>query len=232
MDPSELAQVVRRGAPILCADTCTILDVMRDPTRESIRLHERTAAIELVALMEAGADIVGLIAEQVHIEFSEHADRVQTEADEAMSKLRDQITLVDAVSAAFGGRGVTDLGHLHGHVLRTREIVDRWIRASVLVTQTPEIAARAFARLNQARTPARKGKDSSKDCLVIETYLDVISSLRAAGLTSKIVFVSSNKDDYSGKAASTLKPDLQKEFSALSIDYAPNMAAAKHFLGF
>jgi hypothetical protein len=95
----------------------------------------------------------------------------------------------------------------------------------------PEIASRALLRLNQARTPARKGRDSMKDCVVIETYLDAVGELRAAGLESKIVFVSPNTKDYAGEPGRALKPDLAQEFATLGMEYAPNLAAAKHLLG-
>ena len=93
------------------------------------------------------------------------------------------------------------------------------------------IASRAFLRLNQARAPARKGKDSMKDCVVIETYLDVAARLRAAGLKSKIVFASSNTKDYTGDTRRALRPDLAEEFALLEMEYAPNLAAARHLLG-
>lgn len=70
-----------------------------------------------------------------------------------------------------------------------------------------------------------------KDCVVIESYLDVTRTLRGAGLTTKIVFLSSNTSDYVGNSGSMLKPDLGTEFSSLNMEYAPNMGAAKFQLG-
>ena len=70
-----------------------------------------------------------------------------------------------------------------------------------------------------------------KDCVVIETYMDVIAKIRDAGLTSKVVFASSNTKDYMGETGRILNPDLAAEFAKLSIEYAPNLAAARHFLG-
>jgi hypothetical protein len=70
-----------------------------------------------------------------------------------------------------------------------------------------------------------------KDCVVIETYLDVVSALRVAGLASRIVFASSNTADYANEQHGVLNADLQAEFTPLNIQYAPNLAAAKHWLG-
>ncbi|KVD94543.1 hypothetical protein WI90_07765 [Burkholderia ubonensis] len=84
----------------------------------------------------------------------------------------------------------------------------------------------------ELRTPAQKGKDSMKDCVVIETYLDAVKALRNSGLSSRIVFLSSNIKDYTGKeSGGLLNADLGKEFANLNIDYARNASQAKYLLG-
>jgi hypothetical protein len=227
----DVAWLVASGAPVLCFDTCTILDIMRDPTRENVRAHEQQAALDLLTAMEAATNLVGLIAEQVRFEFDANAKAVEEEAARALKKLRDDLVRVDAVAAVFGAIGQVDLDHLDDHVARSRVVVDRWMAAVKLVPQGAEIASRALLRVNQVRTPARKGRDSMKDCVVVETYLDVIAAARAAGLASKVVFVSSNTKDYAGEIGTALKPDLAQEFANIGMEYAPNLAAARHLLG-
>jgi hypothetical protein len=84
--------------------------------------------------------------------------------------------------------------------------------------------------VNRAITPARKGKDSVKDCVVIETYLEAVGALRDAGAAMPIVFASSNVKDYCDESG-RLKSDIVQEFAALRLEFAPNLGAAKHFLG-
>jgi hypothetical protein len=43
---ADFARLAALGAPILCFDTCTVLDIMRDPTRETVRDHEQLAAVD------------------------------------------------------------------------------------------------------------------------------------------------------------------------------------------
>jgi beta-phosphoglucomutase-like phosphatase (HAD superfamily) len=202
---------------------------MRDPTRREIRPHERQAALDLVVMMESRR-LVGLINDQVRHEFDEHAQAVQEESERALTRLREQLANIDDLAGVFGATGRTDLAHLADHVTRARTVVDRWMAASMSVPEPAQIASRALGRLNQARTPARKGKDSMKDCVVIESYLDLVTALRNAGLSSRIVFVSSNTEDYASESHARLKPDLEAEFSAIDLEYAPNLAAAKHLL--
>jgi hypothetical protein len=230
-DPVSLTKLAALGAPVLCLDTCIVLDLMRDPTREAVRAHERQAALSLLTALESGTQLVGLVADQVRFEFGENVKVVEEEAERALNRMREQIRRIDAVAAVYGASGSTDLSHLDDHIAQSRAVVDRWMEAVTPAPQSAEIASRALLRLNQVRTPAQKGKDSMKDCVVLETYLDVAAALRTAGLSSKIVFASSNTKDYTGEPGRTLKADVAGEFAGVGMEYAPNLAAAKHLLG-
>ena len=224
-------KVVALGAPVVCADTCSILDVMRDPTRDDARVHNAIAALHMVAKMEANGELVCLLAEQVKLELADHLQPIQDEAKKRLSNLTDRVNRVNTIAALFGPGATVDLAHFVGHEVRARAMVDRWINVAEVVPQRPEIAGRAVARVIGPRAPARQGKDSTKDCIVIETYFDMIRALRGAGLQSKIVFLSSNTTDYTNSQHGGLHDDLKPDFAALSIEYAPNAGAARHALG-
>lgn len=224
--------VVALGAPVLCADTCSILDVMRDPTRDDAREHFARAALELVAQMGVGGGLVCLLAGQVKNELAAHLQQIQDEAKNQLGKLTERINRVNSISALFGGPGTIDLTHLIDHEIRARKIADSWIDLAKVVPQREHVAGLAIARVTGPKAPARQGKDSTKDCLVIETYFDVIRALRKEGLQSKIVFLSSNTKDYTNIQNSNLHVELEQEFKSLNIEYASNAGAAKHILGF
>lgn len=227
---TELARIVALGAPILCLDTCSVLDVMRDPTRESVRAHDAQAAVDLLLAAETKTKLIALWAEQANFEFHDNLQSVEDDATKGVKKLQEQVKRVDAVAAVFGATGSASTHHLASHVTRARAVVDRWIHAVAAVPQGGHVASLALARVNRAITPARKGKDSAKDCVVIETYLEAVGALRAAGALMPIVFASSNVNDYCD-AARVLKPDIAREFAALNLEFAPNLGAAKHLLG-
>ncbi|MDJ0448820.1 PIN domain-containing protein [Methylocystis sp. JR02] len=231
MAEADVARIVALGVPVLCFDTCTALDLMRDPTREAIKAHERRAALDLLSAIENLGPPALLMAEQVQREFNENADGVEEDARAALRKLKAQIQRIDEIAAVYGAVGLTNLDHLNNHVIQARQVADRWIRAAALVRPGADIPSRAVQRVLEARTPAKKGKDSTKDCVVIETYLDVVTGLRAAGLSAPIVFVSSNVKDYAEGTGTRLHSDLASEFASLALEFAPNLAAAKHFLG-
>jgi len=215
--------------PVLCIDTCSILDMMRDPTRDAVKPHDRRAAIDLVAAAEAGK-LACLVAEQVAIEFAEYDQAVQDEARSNLKRLRDQIQRVNELSAVYGAPGIVSLTHLDDHVARARTVVGRWLAQLQRITPDASAPAKAFARMNAAIAPARRGKESSKDCLVYETYIEAMRALRRAGGARPLVFLSSNTRDYLTESK-TLKPEIAAEFTELSVTYASKMSAAKHALG-
>jgi hypothetical protein len=57
---ADIASLTALNAPLLCFDTCTVLDIMRDPTRESVRDHEQRAALDLLTAMETGTNLIGI----------------------------------------------------------------------------------------------------------------------------------------------------------------------------
>lgn len=156
---TEITRIVALGAPVLCLDTCSVLDVMRDPTRESVRAHEAQAAVDLLLAAESRTQLVALWAEQANFEFQDNLQSVEDEATKGVRKLQEQIKRVDAVAAVFGATGSASTNHLVDHVARARAVVDRLVQVVAAVPQGGHVASRALVRVNKAITPARKGKE-------------------------------------------------------------------------
>ena len=223
-------RVVAGAAPVLCVDTCTLLDVVRDITRDSARAADAAAGVQLLATAEGRTDLVVLVAEQVQQELLANLENVQREADKALLRFQAQARRMAEVAMEFGAQGVVLTGLLDGHGARARLVLDRWLAVGLTVPHDAEVTARAFARVNEPRTPARRGKESMKDCVIVETYLEVGRRLRTAGLRAPIAFTSSNTNDY--YAGSThLASDLAQDFDAVAIEFAPGFGAAVHALG-
>ncbi|WP_266170752.1 PIN domain-containing protein [Dyella subtropica] len=227
----DITDLIGLGAPILCVDTCTILDVIRDITRESVLVHDVKAGLSLLASAETRTDLVVLVADQVMTELAVHLSEVEQEASTKLTKFQAQAQRIHDIAAEFGASGALQTHHLHGHVVRARAVLDRWVAVAKPAPGNDGITARAFARVNAPRTPARKGKDSMKDCVVVETYIEAAQELRTAGLTVPIVFASSNTKEYYVSGGSQLPSDIAADFLAVKMDYAPNFGAAKHNLG-
>lgn len=201
-DPAAIAAL---SVPVLCIDTCSLLDIMRDPTRDGAQAQDRLAAIDLVKRLE-NLDLVCLVAEQVQIEFNSHDPDIQQEATNAIRKLRERVDQANQIHAAFLSAVKVNLTHLDGMVASARQIITRWTNAAHHVPSSPTIFSNAMDRVNRSISPARKGKDSVKDCVVVETYFTAADALRAAGMLTTVVFLSSNTKEFQTDA-NVLKPD-------------------------
>jgi hypothetical protein len=224
-------RLVGVAAPVLCVDTCTLLDVVRDITRDSVRPADAAAGLRLLSAAEDGGQLAVLLAEQVRQELLTNVEGVQAEAQKALARFKEQVKRMGDVAALFGGNGSILTEPIENHVARARSVLDRWLAVGRDVPHDDTVTGKAFARVNEPRTPARRGKESMKDCVIVETYLDAARRLRAAGLRAAIVFASSNTNDYCGAGSSRLANDLARDFDAVGIEYAPGFSAAAYCLG-
>lgn len=230
MPAADLAAIAAQGLPVLCFDSCTALDLLRNPAREEIKPHERMAAMDLLAAAEQGR-VTFLMADQVAQEIGNNLPSTEGDAVKGLARLKEQVMRVHALDLAYGGVGRLNLDHLDDHVVRARGVFDRWMTCARQVSQGTDVAARAFLRVTQGRAPARKGKESMKDCVIVETYLEAVAGLRSVAHALPIVFASSNVNDYTDSPGTRLRTDLAQDFAVVKLGYAPNCAAAKHLLG-
>lgn len=231
MSPQVISRLVGLGLPVLCVDTCTVLDVVRDITRESVTLADVNAGLALLAMAEAGSGLNVLMAEQVSLEIAGNVANVEQEAQAALEKFLAQAQRIHDVAGAYGAQGSLQVRHLDGHLCRSRPVLDRWMQVAQVVPHNDGVASRAFRRVNEPRTPARRGKESMKDCVIVEAYIEAASQLRAAGMRAPMVFASSNTKEYYAPNTRHLQGDIAADFAAVGLEYAPNWGAAKHSLG-
>ena len=217
-------------APVLCLDTCVVLDILRDPARDDVRVHEHEASLALLSAAQSGTVLQAVVAEQVSREFRDNAEQVQNDARQSLGRRTREIAKLNALVALYGTSRPIDLAHWDDHDSRTRQVADRWFEASTTVLESSSTVSNAFLRLNEARSPARRGKQSMKDCVILETYLEHIRSLRDQGRTATAIFVSSNTRDYAADDRTTVRDDIKHEFQSLGLEYAPTMGAARGLL--
>lgn len=217
--------------PVLCLDTCILLDMLRDPTRKDVLVHQHDSSMVLLAAARSGPAFEVRIAEQVEKEYLDRVDEVEEDARRRVTSLQDTVNRLNTLVSLHGISQPIALHHWNGHEARCRSHADLWMKTGMIVKESINTVPNAFHRVRQARTPARRGKESSKDCVILETYLEHIQSLRSAGRTAPAIFVSSNTKDYASTNRTTIKDDIKSEFQALNLHFAPNMGAARGILG-
>jgi len=227
-------RVITAPAPVLLVDTCALLDLMRDPGRDTFSSDNVRAAHRLLGKVEERPRSLWLpIVRQVVLELNENKQPVKTEAENAIKKLQETIERVQSLFAAHGivtsaiNPKLADAQFPE----TTASMVEKFVSSALHIT-TPRGAERsAFSRIAQNTAPSKKGKQA-KDCLVFESYLMVATQLRAGGFGGSIVFLTTNKNDYSHMPnAAVPHPDLTNDLAALNISYAANLLMAERLLG-
>lgn len=227
---AKIKKLAQRNVPVLCLDTCAILDILRDPTRKDVNLYNQKAYLSLLREAESGGRLTTLISNRVQTEFQNNIQHIRCQSEKILAKFRQNIEKIDELSNLHGLQGTTDLRHWEDYVERCRDAAERWIKSGTQVLDSDEIILKADQRSVKARAPARKGKQSNQDCVILETYYHYIRIFRSHGLTAPAVFLSSNVKDYAEPSGRKIRIDIEDEFTSLGLEYAPNMAAAKDFL--
>lgn len=231
------AELVRRiiaaPAPVLLPDTCSLLDLLRDPTRDSFSSDQVGAALRLLNNAETRPRTLWIpIASQVMDERADHQMNVKLDAETKIRKLEEVVHRVQKIMAVHGLLTTAITPTLAGSNFpgTASRIVDRYISAGFQVSNPRGVEKKAYARIAANEAPAQKGQQA-KDCIVIETYLHIGRQLRDQGFGQTIVFLTTNTKDYSERAGSgALHPDLLAEFSAANMMYAVNFEMAEYLI--
>jgi len=233
-----MSGVVRRilaaPAPVLFPDTCALLDLMRDPTREGFFSPDQIeAALRLLLRVEGRPGTLWLpIAHQVMIERGDDQAGVKGEAETNIRKFEDRVERVQGLLAAYGleTKAITPTLVASNYPDTASSIVDRYFLAGLHVRNPHGIEAKAYARIAANLAPSKRGQQA-KDCIVIETYMRLAAQLRAGNFQGKIVFLTTNKNDYSQPMSrGTVHSELAAEFNAVKMTYAVDFRMAEHQL--
>lgn len=226
-----LEAIAQANVPVLLPDTCILLDLLRSPRRENVDGKAMLAGKSIRDGIVESEMIGCVIAEQVRNELNDNLTTVREDTNSSLGKLRDEIARIDKWSEALGEASQTQIGHFLTRVPVAEGVMTDILGAALTHATTPDLTYRAITRVTQRRTPAKLGKDSTKDCVVVESYLEVATMLRALGHTGNIVFASSNTTEFLSGTPRTLNADIENEFAALGIKYSRALHETRYLLG-
>ena len=218
------------GAPLLVPDTCSLLDIIRDPTREKFGRSQIEAALTLLSKAEqCSPELSVVITQQVVRELGDHIAKEGRTATAAIQNLDRTIDQVIGVYAALGLLAPSVRSSLarHDFERHSRAVLDRFINVAIAVQEENEWHLRAGNRVFAGKAPAATGRQSFKDCLVLESLLAISEDLRFQGFKEPILFLTANVADFCKDKSGGLHPDLQPEFSRLGIDFAVKFVEAR-----
>lgn len=226
-----LEAIAQADIPVLLPDTCILLDLLRSPRRENV---DGNAMLAGKAIRDgvAESEVIGcVVAEQVRNELNDNLQSVLDQTNVELGRLRDEIARIDKWAEALGQASQTQIGHFSACIPVAEAIMWDIVNSAINHAITQDIKLNALGRVMAGRTPAQPGKDSTKDCVVVESYLDVATNLRNLGHTADIVFASSNTKEFLSGTPRALNADIAAEFATLNIQYSRALHETRHLLG-
>lgn len=202
----------------LVVDTCALLDLIRAPTRPETKASQVDAARSVLAAISSPVPSHKLLlSEHVKREFVRHLSEVTQQSENHLKRLAENWQhMVDVgtshgltIPAASSVAAVTT-------VAAGQALANDLICRSIEIVPDPGDATRAFGRVVAQRTPARQGKDSTIDCVILEQAMRV-----SRGSSETTIFLTSNKNDFA--PGRHVPPDLAVDLAdcglAISFDW-------------
>ncbi|MBD1878197.1 PIN domain-containing protein [Coleofasciculus sp. FACHB-T130] len=213
-------------APVVLIDTCTVLDVIRAPQREST--HIISAASNMTSRASVNPKQLWVVAtELIDNEWKDNCQKVEDELTVHIKKIDSQHSNLRIAATYFHPVNLVKPLTLGGLKLpmHLRRVAQSLLDSAVLIADDGNYIIRARNRVRRGEPPAQKGKQEYKDCEIIEHYLAFCKELRDKGFREKCVFTSSNTQDYCD-SKKKLHLSLQTDFDALGLEYARDIAHA------
>jgi hypothetical protein len=226
-----LEAIAEANVSVFLPDTCILLDLMRSPRRENVDGNAMLAGKAIRDGLVENEAIACVVAEQVRNELNDNLRNVRDDTNTGLGRLRDEIARIDKWAKALGQARQTYIGHYLTCVPVAEAIMSDIVNAAINHATTQDISLNAMARVLAGRTPAQIGKDSTKDCVVVESYLDVATNLRNLGHTAAIVFASSNTKEFVSGTPKALNADIAADFAILNIQYSRALHETRYLLG-
>lgn len=217
------ARLVATGVPVLLLDTCSILDVIRAPERGRKLAGCVEAASELLAMATANPSgcnlVVGSFVPQ------EWNDNAQSELDRLTAHLDRLDEYADHFHRLCGHLGIT-LGFSQPHynasglANRLHALSQQLLHTAIALDPHQDTILRSHARAAAKRRPSQKGE--VKDCTIFEECLEVCRQLQVVTFARKVVFCSSNTNDYCEPRA-TPHTEIAADCNAVGLQFTTNL---------
>ena len=214
-------RLLERNQSVLFLDVCTLLDVIRAPFRNNMPCME--TAIRVAAEVIAGTLSVSLVLPSLFSrEWNDNVDNVTKELTAWLHRHRQQSEVLSSLHQCLyqGPLSIPDVT-AYGFEQSVQQICDRIIANSETVTRSSESERLAVRRVITRRAPASHGKQELKDCINFEEFLELGAELRKRGMAKRIVFASSNTNDYC--EASHPRLEIVDDLNVIAAEFAVSL---------
>jgi hypothetical protein len=227
-----VGQLAAAPKPVVCLDTCDILEVVQCLGWEKPAAVRNTACVAVVRrlLMTLAADpdkAIVVITELVATEWHQNIPEIRNNANLFLTQLDGIVhrPYQAAVSAGTTLPAFTDLSAsalVNDLVTLSTALLNQAMRIDL----DPVLIDLAVQRVMAKRRPSHDGH--LKDSVHFEHYLELARQLRVAGFAEECVFVSKNRKDFWNGQQPSIHPDLAPEIAdpAVRINFFGSIEAA------
>lgn len=211
--------LIIKDVPILFPDTCSLLDIIRIPLRISDTKKIRTiiSALDKLLISTKNGEIAIVLSPYIHDEISRHHDRIQSETIHFISEIDNNVNLIKTVANCLNISISADTLISHNIEKLLGKIVNELQKESIAFERDISVSNKATERAVKKIPPGRKG--AIADCLIYEHILTLMDILRNRGFNRKIVFITSNSNDYWDKSCKNPKPPIDTELQKLKCSF-------------
>jgi hypothetical protein len=221
-----VADLLARPRPILCLDTCDLLDIIQCVAEgKARRLEHICRLIDTLTLRPERVQVV--VSYLVPVEWAQNHATVLADVDHKMRRVDEEINEIHLAweragsplpgpLPSYAGSGLpAALAVLAGTILG-------W---AVALDQDDQCVDRALDRVHHKIRPSHDGM--VKDSIHLEHDLELCRQLRASGFPGRSIFVSANRADFwEAKTKAGIHPDLTPQLTAAGLEFFGTLEAA------
>lgn len=224
--PDLAAYITQQGSNVLVPDTCTLLDVVRGPIRGNMDIV-KTALQMVDKVHEEALPFIVVLSSLFESEWQEHVAEVREQVTLELRKYLNWSRTWDSLHQLTRKTplSVTDVTLL-GFESDLEDACRRIMAHAITMQAEDNVKIAAMNRVTTVRAPASKGKSEPKDCFIFEEVLALGRELRRKGFRGRIVFASSNTNDY--RSAGELRPDIETDLQSIKGEFAVSLSHGYH----
>ena len=229
------AQVAAAPKPVLCFDTCDVLEVVQCLHYEKFGSPRTIACIEpvrrLLDALAANPDRVQLvITELVATEWNQNIVGIRTKAEQHLAHIDDAVMRLHEAAGYVGTAMAASPAHAGGTLVADLVVLSQaLLKQALRLDLDGALIQRALNRVYAKTRPSHDGH--VKDSIHLEHYLEIARQLRALHFADHCIFVSGNRRDFWDGETSRLHPALSLEFAdaAINLRFFGSIQAALGF---
>ena len=215
--------VIDNPKPVIFIDTCALLDIVRAPIREDIPAENIAASIDLYN----SKDIWLIASEIVTTEWNDNVAEVERTTLNTIKSLHKNLLIFkNSVKNSPTPKKWNYNYDITSFDIEKvlKQISSKLIGKLNIINIDADCNNKAAVRVIKGIAPSKKGKSEFKDCAIIEHYLELASRLKANSFKNKLIFITSNKNDYG--TPFEIREPLEAEFSDNKILYVNSIMEA------